>query len=242
MPMLCAGARVYLLCVRSACFQVILHPLRPRMSLSQGGIWVAVIWIMASCFSLPHAIYQKLLTFSYRYWHRDGNMGLSGHFFNESSQVGHYEWSKCALQRETSHHVFWPYVPVSESGRKIALDQGRHTRHYAGAKGLLYIFVLLSAWCLPSQHFLSSHCDGKLCHFFFFPIEFLMIKKATRCVYSKQRKLVAQWAPLSTPALKHFATRTKEVFDIVMKQFCFFESSCQTKKKSNCIINIALLK
>ncbi|XP_047220830.1 probable G-protein coupled receptor 83 [Girardinichthys multiradiatus] len=45
--------------------QVILHPLRPRMTASQGGVWVAVIWIMASCFSLPHAIYQKLLTFTY---------------------------------------------------------------------------------------------------------------------------------------------------------------------------------
>lgn len=50
-------------------FQVILHPLRPRMTLSKGGVWVAVIWIMASCFSLPHAIYQKLLTFTYRYNH-----------------------------------------------------------------------------------------------------------------------------------------------------------------------------
>uniref|UniRef100_A0A3Q3LPZ8 G protein-coupled receptor 83 n=1 Tax=Labrus bergylta TaxID=56723 RepID=A0A3Q3LPZ8_9LABR len=45
--------------------QVILHPLRPRMSPAQGGIWVAAIWIMASCFSLPHAIYQKLLTITY---------------------------------------------------------------------------------------------------------------------------------------------------------------------------------
>ncbi|KAM6940666.1 G-protein coupled receptor 83 [Xenentodon cancila] len=45
--------------------QMILHPLRPRMTLVQGGVWVAVIWIMASCFSLPHAIYQKLLTFTY---------------------------------------------------------------------------------------------------------------------------------------------------------------------------------
>ncbi|XP_074553124.1 G-protein coupled receptor 83-like [Halichoeres trimaculatus] len=45
--------------------QVILHPLRPRMSLAQGGAWVTAIWIMASCFSLPHAIYQKLLTFTY---------------------------------------------------------------------------------------------------------------------------------------------------------------------------------
>ncbi|XP_047433052.1 probable G-protein coupled receptor 83 [Mugil cephalus] len=45
--------------------QVILYPLRPRMSPAQGGVWIAVIWIMASCFSLPHAIYQKLLTFAY---------------------------------------------------------------------------------------------------------------------------------------------------------------------------------
>ncbi|XP_062295918.1 G-protein coupled receptor 83 [Scomber scombrus] len=45
--------------------QVILYPLRPRMTPAQGGVWVAVIWIMASCFSLPHAIYQKLLTLTY---------------------------------------------------------------------------------------------------------------------------------------------------------------------------------
>nr|XP_061792333.1 G-protein coupled receptor 83-like [Nerophis lumbriciformis] len=45
--------------------QLILHPLRPRMSPTQGSVWVAVIWIMASCFSLPHAIYQKLLTFRF---------------------------------------------------------------------------------------------------------------------------------------------------------------------------------
>nr|XP_043883271.1 probable G-protein coupled receptor 83 [Solea senegalensis] len=45
--------------------QVILHPLRPRMSPAQGRVWVVIIWIMATCFSLPHAIYQKLLTFTY---------------------------------------------------------------------------------------------------------------------------------------------------------------------------------
>ncbi|XP_076026509.1 G-protein coupled receptor 83 [Genypterus blacodes] len=45
--------------------QVILHPLRPRMTPMHGSIWVAAIWILASCFSLPHAIYQKLLTFAY---------------------------------------------------------------------------------------------------------------------------------------------------------------------------------
>lgn len=52
------------LCV---CWQAILHPLRPRMSLSQAAVWLTLIWIMASCFSLPHAIYQKLLTFAYRW-------------------------------------------------------------------------------------------------------------------------------------------------------------------------------
>ncbi|CAL8328458.1 unnamed protein product [Merluccius merluccius] len=46
--------------------QVIIHPLRPRMSSLRGSVWVAVIWLMASCFSLPHAIYQKLLSFAYR--------------------------------------------------------------------------------------------------------------------------------------------------------------------------------
>ncbi|MGH0158002.1 UNVERIFIED_CONTAM: hypothetical protein FKN15_034664 [Acipenser sinensis] len=45
--------------------QVILHPLKPRMSTARGVACIAFIWIMASCFSLPHAIYQKLFTFSY---------------------------------------------------------------------------------------------------------------------------------------------------------------------------------
>ncbi|KAJ8001045.1 hypothetical protein DPEC_G00187090 [Dallia pectoralis] len=44
--------------------QVILHPLRPRMSPARGGVCVIIIWVLASCFSLPHAIYQKLLVYS----------------------------------------------------------------------------------------------------------------------------------------------------------------------------------
>ncbi|XP_053230418.1 G-protein coupled receptor 83-like isoform X2 [Podarcis raffonei] len=44
--------------------QVIVHPLRPRMSIVKGRICIAVIWLMASCFSLPHAIYQKLMWLS----------------------------------------------------------------------------------------------------------------------------------------------------------------------------------
>ncbi|XP_010221124.1 PREDICTED: probable G-protein coupled receptor 83, partial [Tinamus guttatus] len=45
--------------------QVIMHPLKPRISTAKGVIYIFVIWIMAACFSLPHAIYQKLFTFEY---------------------------------------------------------------------------------------------------------------------------------------------------------------------------------
>ncbi|XP_072349499.1 G-protein coupled receptor 83-like [Scyliorhinus torazame] len=47
-------------------YQAIMHPLRPRMSVPRGVICVTSIWILASCFSLPHAIYQKLFRFVYR--------------------------------------------------------------------------------------------------------------------------------------------------------------------------------
>ncbi|XP_037978593.1 probable G-protein coupled receptor 83 isoform X2 [Motacilla alba alba] len=42
---------------------VIMHPLKPRMSMVKGGICIIIIWVMASCFSLPHAIYQTLTRF-----------------------------------------------------------------------------------------------------------------------------------------------------------------------------------
>ncbi|NWU38376.1 GPR83 protein, partial [Hylia prasina] len=45
--------------------QVIMHPLKPRISTGKGVIYISVIWIMATCFSLPHAIYQRLFTFEY---------------------------------------------------------------------------------------------------------------------------------------------------------------------------------
>ncbi|XP_018412322.1 PREDICTED: probable G-protein coupled receptor 83 isoform X3 [Nanorana parkeri] len=44
---------------------VIMHPLKPRISTVRGVAYIAIIWIMASCFSLPHAIYQTLFTFEY---------------------------------------------------------------------------------------------------------------------------------------------------------------------------------
>ncbi|KAM9326785.1 G-protein coupled receptor 83-like [Gastrophryne carolinensis] len=43
--------------------QVIMHPLKPRMSTVRGIICIIVIWFMASGFSLPHAVYQKLQQF-----------------------------------------------------------------------------------------------------------------------------------------------------------------------------------
>uniref|UniRef100_A0A803K6M4 G protein-coupled receptor 83 n=1 Tax=Xenopus tropicalis TaxID=8364 RepID=A0A803K6M4_XENTR len=42
---------------------VIMHPLKPRMSTVKGIICIIVIWFMASGFSLPHAVYQKLEQF-----------------------------------------------------------------------------------------------------------------------------------------------------------------------------------
>nr|XP_034347615.1 probable G-protein coupled receptor 83 isoform X2 [Arvicanthis niloticus] len=44
---------------------VIMHPLKPRISITKGVIYIAVIWVMATFFSLPHAICQKLFTFKY---------------------------------------------------------------------------------------------------------------------------------------------------------------------------------
>ncbi|XP_062393449.1 G-protein coupled receptor 83 [Sardina pilchardus] len=45
--------------------QLIMHPMKQRMSREKGLVWIAVIWVMASIFSLPHAIYQTLLRFEY---------------------------------------------------------------------------------------------------------------------------------------------------------------------------------
>lgn len=43
--------------------QVIMHPLKPRMSTVKGIICIIFIWFMASGFSLPHAVCQKLERF-----------------------------------------------------------------------------------------------------------------------------------------------------------------------------------
>ncbi|XP_043932931.1 probable G-protein coupled receptor 83 [Protopterus annectens] len=46
-------------------YQAIMHPLKPRISVLKGISCIALIWIMASCFSLPYAIYQKLVNIHY---------------------------------------------------------------------------------------------------------------------------------------------------------------------------------
>ncbi|XP_029113990.1 probable G-protein coupled receptor 83 [Scleropages formosus] len=45
--------------------QVIMHPLKQRMSMIRGVVCIIVIWVTASCLSLPHAIYQKLFRFEF---------------------------------------------------------------------------------------------------------------------------------------------------------------------------------
>ncbi|KAM8842741.1 G-protein coupled receptor 83-like [Synchiropus picturatus] len=71
--------------------QAIVHPLRTRLTLAQGGVWVVVIWIMASCFSLPHAIYQKLFTFTYS---------------------KHKERSLCVPDFPEPSDVYWQYIDL----------------------------------------------------------------------------------------------------------------------------------
>ncbi|XP_054852422.1 G-protein coupled receptor 83-like [Eublepharis macularius] len=46
--------------------QVILNPLKPKLSLTKGALSISGIWGLAACFSLPHAIYQKLFQYNYR--------------------------------------------------------------------------------------------------------------------------------------------------------------------------------
>ncbi|XP_029463154.1 probable G-protein coupled receptor 83 isoform X2 [Rhinatrema bivittatum] len=45
---------------------VILNPLKPRMSMTKGALSISIIWAMGACFSIPHAIYQKLFQYNYR--------------------------------------------------------------------------------------------------------------------------------------------------------------------------------
>ncbi|KAK9393754.1 putative G-protein coupled receptor 83 [Crotalus adamanteus] len=45
--------------------QVIMHPLKPRMSLGKGVLRILIIWLTATCFSLPYAIYQNLVRLPY---------------------------------------------------------------------------------------------------------------------------------------------------------------------------------
>lgn len=46
--------------------QVILNPLKQKMSLMKGALSISVIWLMATRFSLPQAVYQKLFQYNYR--------------------------------------------------------------------------------------------------------------------------------------------------------------------------------
>ncbi|XP_078736228.1 LOW QUALITY PROTEIN: G-protein coupled receptor 83-like [Lampetra fluviatilis] len=46
-------------------YQVIMHPLKQRMSILKGILCVAIIWVLATVFSLPHAVFQKIFRFQY---------------------------------------------------------------------------------------------------------------------------------------------------------------------------------
>ncbi|XP_019955916.2 G-protein coupled receptor 83 [Paralichthys olivaceus] len=99
--------------------QVILHPLRPRRSQAQGRAWVVVIWIMATCFSLPHAIYQKLLTFTYS---KDEERSLCVPDFPEPSDI---YWQYIDLLTFILLYML-PLLIVSASYTTVACRLWRH--------------------------------------------------------------------------------------------------------------------
>ncbi|XP_067113706.1 G-protein coupled receptor 83 [Osmerus mordax] len=68
--------------------QVVMHPMRQRISKFRGVICIIVIWVTASCFSLPHAIYQKLLRFDLG--HRKVRMVCLSSFPQPSDMVWKY--------------------------------------------------------------------------------------------------------------------------------------------------------
>lgn len=46
--------------VGSFSFQVMLYPLKARITPMQGNVCIIIIWIVSTCAALPHAVYQKL--------------------------------------------------------------------------------------------------------------------------------------------------------------------------------------
>lgn len=123
----------------------------------------------------------------------------------------------------TSHRTVWPYVPVSESGGKIALDWGNvafgHNRPCVGGK-CSYKF-----WC---------------CFNFIAQIHSTFVPLMASYGAFKKKKLPLLKA--QRVCFRHLHLRTlplgkKEVLNNVKQSISqFFESGYAVKKRSNCII------
>ncbi|XP_068105769.1 G-protein coupled receptor 83-like [Hyperolius riggenbachi] len=74
--------------------QVIMHPLKPRMSTVKGIICILIIWFMASVFSLPHAVYQKL----------------------EQFYIGNTVRMVCLPNFPYPAHLYWKYLDLATFG------------------------------------------------------------------------------------------------------------------------------
>lgn len=103
-----------------------MHPLKPRISITKGVIYITVIWTMATFFSLPHAICQKLFTFKYRWVNSYGAAwGLRGPCLREIWVLSAYDLqvsatpnssvsflSSCFQGRAYGQHSFCFFFPL----------------------------------------------------------------------------------------------------------------------------------
>ncbi|KAM6061439.1 uncharacterized protein VSU04_008985 isoform 2-T2 [Chlamydotis macqueenii] len=112
--------------------QVLLNPLKQRMSLTKGALSISVIWLMATCFSLPHAIYQKLFQYNYGDLHAPGQEAV-------------------APQRHRRRHCAAVHHPLQEQEEK-------HQDAGAGGGGLCHLLVPSQLLC--GAHLQSEH-QGK---------------------------------------------------------------------------------
>ncbi|XP_048380049.2 G-protein coupled receptor 83-like [Stegostoma tigrinum] len=99
-------------------YQAIVHPLKPRMSMPRGIICVIGIWVLASCFSLPHAIYQRLFRFVYR-----------------ETTVR----SLCVPAFPQPSDVFWKYLDLATFGLLYALPLLAITMAYTAVAKKLWL-------------------------------------------------------------------------------------------------------
>ncbi|KAF0289993.1 putative G-protein coupled receptor 83 [Amphibalanus amphitrite] len=93
-------------------YQVIVKPLKPRLGPRQGAAIIAVIWLLAAVISLPHAVYNEVVTvFTFRALSR-----CQTRYPRPSRDFR--KWltlltSLTQVLRAADHHLAWPYSIIT---------------------------------------------------------------------------------------------------------------------------------